>query len=85
MRVRIINTKYISLDEYKNISGKWLVENGFLEKEIHREVNTFSNITQVFSTYESYKTKNDLKPFVRGINSIQLLNDVKRWWIINIY
>jgi hypothetical protein len=24
-------------------------------------------------------------PFARGINSIQLMNDGKRWWIINIY
>jgi hypothetical protein len=22
---------------------------------------------------------------MRGINSIQLLNDGKRWWIVNIY
>ncbi|MDO5968853.1 hypothetical protein Q4Q35_03455 [Flavivirga aquimarina] len=25
------------------------------------------------------------KPFMRGINSIQLLNDGDRWWVINIY
>ena len=28
---------------------------------------------------------NDEKPFARGINSIQLLNDGNRWWIMNIY
>jgi hypothetical protein len=25
------------------------------------------------------------EPFMRGINSIQLFNDGKRWWIVNIY
>jgi len=77
--------RYLSPDEYIKSSGKWLVENGFFEKEIHRTTNTFGNITQVFSTYESFKSKTDKKPFMRGINSIQLLNDGKRWWVINIY
>lgn len=72
-------------DDYIGSSGKWLVENGFFEKEIHRSVNTFGNITHIFSTYESFKSEADDKPFMRGINSIQLLNDGTRWWIINIY
>ena len=76
---------YITPKEYIKTSGKWLVENGFIEKEISRRVNTFGNIAQVFSTYESYFSKNDTKPFMRGINSIQLFNDGKRWWIVNIY
>lgn len=81
----IANARYMTVDDYISGSGKWLVENGFFEIEIHRTVNTFGNITQVFSTYESYRSKTDEKPFVRGINSIQLLNDGNRWWIINIY
>lgn len=77
--------RYMTPDDYIKGSGEWLVENGFFEKEIHREVDTFGNITQVFSTYESFYSESDEKPFMRGINSIQLLNDGKRWWVINIY
>ncbi|MFC0604505.1 hypothetical protein [Winogradskyella pulchriflava] len=77
--------RYMSPDDYIKTSGAWLVQNGFHEKEIHRTVQTFGNITQVFSTYESFRTKTDETPFMRGINSIQLLNDGERWWIINIY
>ena len=77
--------RYMTADDYVNGSGQWLVENGFHEIEIHREVDTFGNITQVFSTYEAKRSKNDEEPFMRGINSIQLLNDGSRWWIINIY
>ncbi|TGV00838.1 hypothetical protein [Flavivirga rizhaonensis] len=80
-----IKVRYMSPDDYVKSSGKWLVEHGFFEKEIHREVNTFGNITQVFSTYEAFYSKDDIKPFMRGINSIQLLNDGKRWWVINIF
>ncbi len=77
--------RYMSPQDYIDQSGNWLIENGFFEKEIHRTVNTFGNITQVFSTYESFRSEKDEVPFMRGINSIQLLNDGNRWWIVNIY
>ncbi|MBE9490436.1 MAG: hypothetical protein IMY67_09105 [Bacteroidetes bacterium] len=80
-----IGARYLTVEDYITNSGKWLVENGFFEKEMHRTTNTFGNITQVFSTYESFHSEADETPFMRGINSIQLLNDGKRWWIINIY
>jgi len=81
----VFSATFMTADDYINGSGKWLIENGFFEKEIHRTVNTFGNITQVFSTYESFRSEADTEPFMRGINSIQLLNDGERWWIINIY
>ncbi|TYA57286.1 hypothetical protein [Formosa maritima] len=77
--------RYMTPSDYVSSSGSYLVENGFFEKEIHRTVNTFGNITQVFSTYESFHSETETEPFMRGINSIQLLNDGERWWIINIY
>jgi hypothetical protein len=81
----IYKARFMTVDDYINSSGNWLIENGFFEKEIHREVNTFGNITQAFSTYESFRSEADEVPFMRGINSIQLLNAGDRWWIINIY
>ena len=79
------DVRYLSPDDYINTSGQWLVDNGFFEKEIYRKKEQFGNITHVFSTYEAYKSKADETPFMRGINSIQLLFDGTRWWIINIY
>jgi hypothetical protein len=77
--------RYMKPDDYVKGSGKWLVENGFFEKEIYRKTDVFGNIAQVFSTYESFKSEADESPFMRGINSIQLVNDGKRWWVVNIY
>ena len=76
---------YMKPDDYIKNSSKWLESNGFFEKEIHRTVNTFGNMAQVFSTYECFYNITDKKPFMRGINSIQLWNDGKRWWIVNLY
>lgn len=77
--------RYLSPDDYINSSGKWLLENGFIEKEISRKVEQFGNIAHVFSTYEAYNSESDKQPFMRGINSIQLLYDNYRWWIVNVY
>ncbi len=71
--------------EYAENSGAWLEENGFFEKEIYRVTESFGSMTHIFSTYESYRSASDEKPFTRGINSIQLMNDGDRWWVVNIY
>jgi len=81
----LVDLRYMSPKDYVETSGKWLEENGFFEKEIHRVAHTFGAITEVFSTYESYHSQKDEQPFARGINSIQLLYDGSRWWVVNIY
>lgn len=77
--------RYITPGEYIQNSGQWLINNGFFEKEIHRVTQRFGNIAHIFSTYECFHSETDNHPFMRGINSIQLLFDGKRWWIINLY
>jgi hypothetical protein len=74
-----------SPDEYVQRAGANLERDGFFEREIGRSVDTFGRITQVFSVYDSKRTLADPKPFQRGINSIQLLNDGTRWWVVSIY
>lgn len=54
---------------------------GLIEHEIARRTDCFGNVCQVFSTYESRYTANDAKPFERGIVSLQLVRDGRRWWI----
>ncbi len=56
----------------------------FFEREAARKTDCFGNVCQVFSTYESRHAPSDEKPFVRGINSIQLVNDGRRWWIASV-
>jgi hypothetical protein len=80
-----VGARHMTPGEYASQAGPFLVNNGFFEREISREVQHFGNITHVWSTYESFRSKKDSEPFARGINSIQLLNDGTRWWIMNIY
>ena len=66
----------------RKASGQKLT--GFFEREIARRTDCFGNVCHVFSTYESRRSPSDATPFERGINSIQLVNDGKRWWIASV-
>jgi len=73
------------MDEYIKTSGTWMLENGFYENEIHRVTEQFENIAHVFTTYKCFHNKEDNKPFMRGINSVQLMYTSKRWQVMSIY
>jgi hypothetical protein len=77
--------RVLDLDGYIQRSGTVLERDGFFEREIARRMEAFGNIAHVFSTYESKHKASDPAPFARGINSIQLLKDGDRWWIVTIY
>jgi hypothetical protein len=80
-----ITTRVLTPEEFITSSGKFMEEQGFFEQSIANHVETFGNIAQVFSVYEGRHDTADPKPFVRGINSIQLMNDGKRWWVVTIF
>ena len=80
-----VGARVMTPEDYVQTSGPFLEKNGFHERELARHVDMYGNIAQVFSTYHAFKNSTDKDPFMRGINSFQLLNDGKRWWVITIY
>ena len=74
----------MTVEEYIETSGPVLKEKGFFEKEIARRTEHYGNIAHVFSTYEARSKADDATPLMRGINSFQLFNDGKRWWVVTI-
>jgi hypothetical protein len=74
----------MDVEEYIALTSSFFHEQGFFEWEIARRVDQFGNIAHVFSTYEARHAPNEIVPFKRGINSIQLFFDGKRWWIMNM-
>jgi len=79
-----VGTRTLTVDDYIARAQPFFDKEGFFESEMARHVEQYAHISQVFSTYESRHEKTG-KPFARGINSIQLLNDGKRWWVVTIY
>jgi hypothetical protein len=74
-----------SAEDYVQHGDPYFQKNGFFEREVARRTERYANMAQVFSTYESRHDAADPKPFERGINSFQLMNDGQRWWIVTIF
>jgi hypothetical protein len=81
----VVGARAVTPEEYITRNSAFMEKEGFFEREIARRADIYGNIAQVFSTYASFHKADDKKPFQRGVNSFQLLNDGKRWWVMTIY
>ena len=72
-----------TIDDYVRVAMAGRPRGGFSEREIARTSESFGHIVQAFSTYRTYRDSTDKNP-IRGINSFQLFNDGKRWWVVNV-
>jgi hypothetical protein len=75
--------RLLDVNDYIAVTGPVLERIGFREREISRRVDEYGHIAHVFSTYEG-RGEADSAP-TRGINSIQLVNDGTRWWVVSVY
>ena len=73
----------MSPDDYVHGTEGYFQQHAFYESEIARHTEQFGNIAHVFTTYASRRDPKG-EPFERGINSVELLNDGSRWWILSI-
>ncbi len=86
-RLTVLNQKdsafaeSISLDQFISLLGDAYYERGFMEKEIHKVVDEYNGIAQVFQSYHVKDSKNHEE---QGINSYQLVYQNNRWWIVSI-
>lgn len=74
----------MTVENFIKGNRRYMEQAGFIDTEISRRVETFGSIAHVFSTYASRRTAADAEPYARGINSVQLTFDGKRWWIISV-
>jgi hypothetical protein len=79
-----IATMTLTPQQFIQFNQSYFSSTGYFEVEIHRQVDRFGNIAHIFSTYESKHTAADPEPYSRGINSIQLMSNGERWWIVSV-
>ena len=76
--------RVMDIEQYIASARPWLESRGFFETEIARREERYGDLVHAFSTYESRHRAEDPSPFVRGINSIQLLWRETRWWVVTV-
>lgn len=73
----------ITHQQFVDMADPAMVKDGFYETEINRITQSFGHIAHIFSTYEM-RTKTGGPVIGRGINSLELFYDGKRWWIASV-
>ena len=72
-----------SVEEFIRDASAVFSQQPFYENAIVNLPQSYGSMTQVLSSYESRHNPGE-KPFERGVNSFQVLNDGTRWWIVSI-
>ncbi|WIG94798.1 nuclear transport factor 2 family protein [Myxococcus sp. SDU36] len=70
-------------DDYATSASVAFAKRGFFEKETRRQVSGYGDLVQVLSAYETREAA-DGPVMATGVNSLQLVFDGRRWWILNI-
>ena len=78
------DTVFLTPDMYAQRDASYFQAHGFFERSIASRVEEFGNLVEVWSTYERRNGKDDLQPFSRGINSIQIMHAHGRFWITSL-
>ena len=79
-----VGMRQMTPDDYIARNTRTFATTGFFESELARTTETFGQVAHVFSTYEARHAPSDATPFMRGVNSIQLVNDGKRWYVLSL-
>ncbi len=74
--------QYLSIEEFAEFAVEALAVDNFREKELFHVPTRFGNIAHVYSTFVG--VYNDGEAVRRGINSIQLMWQDNRWWLVSI-
>jgi hypothetical protein len=74
---------FFDIEGYIASRSPMFEKDSFFEKEVARQEFVFGNIAHVLSSYELSRAPGE-KPFIRGVNSIQLFHDGDRWWVLSI-
>lgn len=77
--------RVMDIEQYIASVRDYFLKQGFFETEIARREERYGHLVHAMSTYESRRAIDDAEPFVRGINSIQLLERDGRWWVVTVF
>ncbi len=77
-----VKTTIFTVDDYIDRAAK-RGDKAFYEHQIKYATETYGNIAHLWSTYTVTETP-DGKPVVRGINSIEAVNDGTHWRVLEI-
>ena len=78
-----IQIEQLDTAAYRASRAPYFERHAFYEWEVARRTEEFGSLAHVWSTYVSARTPRGT-PFMRGVNSIQLIRRDGRWWVLSM-
>ncbi|MEM7247896.1 MAG: nuclear transport factor 2 family protein [Acidobacteriota bacterium] len=78
-----LRPQYLSPQLFASQTAPYFREHDFYEVETSRDHQRFESLIQVFSRYEA-RHEPEGPAFATGVNSVQVLDDGSRYWILNV-
>ena len=79
-----MRTRVLTMDQYVENGDRAFAKQGFFETGATSDVHIYDRIATVVSPYESRHAPGEA-PFARGVNHFQLVNDGRRWFVVDIF
>ena len=76
---------HLTPEKYIASNGDFFKQNGFWEEELGRQEHIYGELAHIFSGYQFRIGSEDAEISTRGINSIQMIYEDGRWWILSIF
>ncbi|CAN5272084.1 hypothetical protein BH09PSE2_BH09PSE2_24740 [soil metagenome] len=80
----VTRVRVLTMDQYVEGATKGFANEGFFETGAVSDVHVYDRIATVVSPYESRHAPGEA-PFARGVNHVQLVNDGRRWFVVDIF
>jgi hypothetical protein len=74
----------MEVESFIELAQPFFKTQSFYEREIWRRLDRFGQMAQVFSAYAASAQPEGGSDLGRGINSIQLWSDGRRWWVMSM-
>jgi hypothetical protein len=78
-----VTVESLDVAAYVESRAPFFAAHAFHELELERTVTRYGALAHVWSTYEARATP-DGPPLFRGANSLQLLRQGGRWWVLSV-
>ena len=78
-----VEIQAMSVDDFIKVATDYFKNEAFYENGVVNKMQRYGRLVQAFSSYESRHAPGE-KPFARGINSVQMMSDGTRWWVVSI-
>lgn len=74
----------LTVEQFIDANARYFTQSGYRERPIGLRIESFGAVAHALSAYEARRGGEHVAPYLRGVNSFQLIRSGDRWWIASV-